>query len=96
MKKNGSQISDEYHQLDDEELQAFSDLVEERRQGKEAIIRDKPKARQKDIQNTFDNMKRDVSYSNLRFLVCTNGCLVDRHCPEDGNGGILHGRSRLY
>lgn len=57
----GHEVKEEYAELDEEELLEYHNLVEERRKGKATAIRDKPKARQKDVDSFFDKLKYDVS-----------------------------------
>lgn len=68
LRSHGAELREEYDNFDEEELDELRESVTERRKAKETAVRDKPKARQKDVQNTFDNMKRDVCYQKLHIF----------------------------
>lgn len=72
MKSHGAELREEYDNLEDEELDEFRELVTERRQAKETAVRDKPKARLKDMDSTFKKMKQEVCRQSqvLYSLLC--------------------------
>lgn len=61
LKEYGDELKEGYEEMDLDDLDEFREKVDETRKDKVTAIRDKPKARLRDVDNTFNNMKREVS-----------------------------------
>lgn len=61
MAEYGDDLKEGYAELDNDDLDEFRDTITDNREERDKVIRDKPKARLKDIDSTFEAMKREVS-----------------------------------
>lgn len=70
MKENHIDLRNKYRHLSAEDLEHYRDLAEDNRYEKVSLkIRHTPKARLKDVDNSFEKMKELVS------VLCSQGCV---------------------